>query len=245
LTDLAVERAFAAGCRVCYLGTTRSPTSVYLNCGFNWVSGGVMRRPAPDGDDYERSAFAPGQRALVRDASWGDLPGLACLAAQPSKLVMLDCPRGIASPTHAPLQRCVSNFPAIWYASAASDGAMYVLQSAAARHRVLGFGSLTRSAGRVAAHTAIVDVAVHDAYDDDEAAHLLRTLSTRARAIGCEALFAHVAASDERKMRWFDRAGFRPIARLPGQLRLTAGDVDVVVLRQAADHLPDEPRQHP
>ena len=47
---------------------------------------------------------------------------------------------------------------------------------------------------------------------------------------GIELLQAYVAASDLGKQEWFRRFGLKPLARLPGQLRLEGQAVDVLVL---------------
>ena len=45
-----------------------------------------------------------------------------------------------------------------------------------------------------------------------------------------ELLQAYVAASDLGKQEWFRRFGLKPLAGLPGQLRLEGQAVDVLVL---------------
>jgi len=217
LTERAVRLAFDSGCRVCYLGTTRSPRCVYLGCGFDWVSGGVMRRAARDHEEYERQAFAEDGGPVIRDAAWGDIAGLACLVAQPSDRVMHDWLRGIASISVAPMKRCVSNFPAVWYASANQGGVMRTLQDASP-HRVLGFGSLTRGHSALQQPHAVVDVTVHDRAE----AHgvtLVDDLVVQAGGQGITALSAYVPQGDTGKAKWFREAGFEVAATLPGQLQ--------------------------
>lgn len=218
LIDVVVDDSFAAGCRVCYLGTTRSSRCVYLNCGFDWVSGGVMRRAAAGAGGYESTAFGPGQVTSIRGATWGDLPGVACLVAQPLGCAVIDYPRGLLSPRHAAMERCVSNFPAVWYDVSDHGGAMCVL-TGDRPHRVLGFGSLTLGSGPGRRHHAIIDVATHDHYAVD-AEPMIAWLTDRAVRIGVRTLQAQVAAMDEDKADWFRCAGFDRVAELPDQLRV-------------------------
>ena len=53
---------------------------------------------------------------------------------------------------------------------------------------------------------------------------------SQAAGRGVELLQAYVAASDLGKQEWFRRFGLKPLARLPGQLRLEGQEVDVLVL---------------
>ena len=98
LTEGLVQRAWKAGCRVVYLGNTLRQLSVYEKIGFRRLYGAVMRRAAPGETEPEKEFFAPGQETTVRPATWGDLPGVACLMAQPMESLCLDFLRGLVSP---------------------------------------------------------------------------------------------------------------------------------------------------
>ena len=115
LTEGLVQLAWKAGCRVVYLGNTLRQVTVYEKIGFRRLYGAVMRRAAPGETEPEKEFFAPGQETTVRPATWGDLPGVACLMAQPMESLCLDFLRGLVSPRYAPPLRCVSNFTAVWY----------------------------------------------------------------------------------------------------------------------------------
>lgn len=216
LTDFCVQSSFETGCRVTYLGTTRSPRCVYLNCGFDWVSGGVMRRPAPGAEEVEAELFAANQSTTIREANWGDLPGVALLVAQPSDALVIDYPRGILSPSFASMGRCVSNFPVIWYDVANSGGTMCVL-SGDKPGRVLGFGSLTPGMGQGRRHLAVIEITTHDSYRN-QARRLMKWLSEKALQKRIQVLQAHVASHDQYKAELFHDAGFRPVAELDKQL---------------------------
>lgn len=228
LTNLVVNVAFEAGCKVCFLGATRDPKSVYLRCGFHWWNGGVMRRVAEMGSDVESYLFAANQRVSVRDANWGDLPGVSCLAIQPLESRVIDYPRGLLSGKYVDLQRCVSNFPVVWYEVTGRGGSMSMLVGEAA-HRILGFGTLTPGPGPGQSHQAIIDVITHDNYTQ-EADRILRDLFRKAARLPIQSVQSYVAASDDRKRGLLERFGMRALATLPDQLKIRDHLEDVVLL---------------
>jgi GNAT superfamily N-acetyltransferase len=230
LTERVVGHAFDAGCKVAYLGTTRSERCVYLNCGFDWVSGGVMRRPHADGSEGEVQFYTPAQQTRTREACWGDMPGLACLVAQPLESLVLDYAQGLVSPRYAAMSRCVSNFPVIWYDVQQRGGNMRVLVGEKA-HRILGFGSVTLGPGSIRKHTASVDLCLHDQYQA-AAPPLIDELVAEAKSSGVEFLYAHVAAIDRTKLQWLEAAGFRKVAELANDLQLDANQIDTLVLKR-------------
>src|SRR5262249_44315883 len=110
LTERVVQEAFRAGCRVAYLGNKPKPHSVYEKIGFVRIRGAMMRRAAEGHADCETNFYATGQAVTVRPAVWGDLPGVACLMAQPLDCLIVDYLRGLVSLRHVEPLRCVSNF---------------------------------------------------------------------------------------------------------------------------------------
>lgn len=230
LAGLVIEAALAhaqtAGCKVGLLGTARNPHNVYMHHGFAWATGTVMRRFFA-GADFEQMCFAPGQTAVVRAAHWGDLPGLTLLAAQPLTSVCLDYPRKLCSGRYRPAERCLSNFPVLWYDTAARGGLLAVL-AGAGNSRVFGFGSVTLPPAG-ATGPAVVEFSAHDHYTDKLPA-LLDHLLAGARTRGLARVEAFVPALDETKLAVLRAAGFAPSARLPGALPLASGAVDVVQL---------------
>ncbi len=231
LTDTVVELSFAAGCQVAYLGATRDPRCVYLRCGFQRWNGGVMRRAAPGSADFEVRYFAAEQTVSVREARWGDLPGLACFVVQPLDCLVLDYPRSLLSGKYVKLQRCVSNLPVVYDHVTDRGGAMCVLVGNAA-HRVLGFGTLTPEPGEARSHKAVIDVITYDHYDT-EADTIIKHLMSQARQRDIRTVQAYVASCDTKKAVWFKRSGLRPVTKLPGQLCVGGKMLDVVVLEEA------------
>ncbi len=231
LAGQAIERALAlaedAGCRVCLLGTTMRPRNVYHEHGFAWHNGAVMRR-APGNDTFEQTYFAADQSVEIRKADWGDLPGLSLLLAQPLALGCLDYLRGLMSGNVSPLERCLSNFPVLWYATSAQDGAFSMLAEPVTG-RIFGFGTVTRAPGPARRHTATVDLAVHENYSAHMEA-LLAHLLDGCRKLGVQQAHAFVADGDRVKLDCLREQGFRDTARLPAALRLSGGFCDAVML---------------
>jgi GNAT superfamily N-acetyltransferase len=225
VTAAVVEVASAAGCRVAYLGSRADRREVYARAGFRPVSGVVMRRAVPPDSDPEAEFFAPGQRARVREVEWGDLPGFACLCAQPWPQVFFDYPRGLASGLHGRLDRCVSGFTVVREDVAARGGVMYVMAGEGA-HRVIGFGTLTPGPGWSQAHVGVLDLAIAESYQPFD---LARPLVAAAKSEGLSTLMAYVASSDALKRRWLQSLDLSPVTRLPGAVRTPEGVEDAEV----------------
>ncbi len=228
LTNAVTDLAFAAGCKVAYLGADQIPSCVYLKCGYSWHNGGVMRREASGCSECEQQVFSSGQETTIRSASWGDLPGLASLVVQTLDCCVIDYPRGYLSGKYVSLERCVSNFPNIYDQVVARGGVMEMLIGELP-HRVLGFGTVTPEPAPARDHLAILDVVAHDNYVD-ELPKLIDTLKNAARRLGIKTIQANVADHDQAKRQGLLRAGFQPIANLPGQLNIDGRKVDVTVL---------------
>lgn len=229
LTEGLVQRAWEAGCRVVYLGNSPRQDSVYEKIGFRRLFGAVMRRPAPGESEPEEDFFAPGQQATVRPANWGDLPGVACLMAQPMENLCLDFLRGLVSPRYAPPLRCVSNFTSLWYGVEAVGGSMLTLEGDGP-HRVLGLGTLTPGSAPLRGHSAVIDALAHDNYPQG-VRDLLHRLVETARQKGIALLQAYAAASDSAKVEHLRSVGLTPVATLPEAIRLNGRPVDVTLLQ--------------
>lgn len=229
LTEGLVQQAWEAGCRVVYLGNSPRQVSVYEKIGFRRLFGAVMRRPAPGETEPEKEFFAPGQQTSVRPANWGDLPGVACLMAQPMESLCLDFLRGLVSPRYAPPLRCVSNFTSLWYGVEALGGSMLTLEGEAP-HRVLGLGSITPGSAPLRGHCAVIDALAHDNYPQG-VDHLLAGLVERARQKGVAMLQAYAAATDSAKVEHFRSVGLTPVATMPEAIRLKGRPVDVTLLQ--------------
>jgi GNAT superfamily N-acetyltransferase/L-amino acid N-acyltransferase YncA len=225
--EFTLEQIKATGCAVCLLGTTRKPRNVYTQHGFAWQSGRVMRH-AFDPVDFEPKYFAAGQAVKIRPATWADLPGLTLLVTQPLATVCLDYPRGLLSGRYVSIERCLSNFPVVWYETVARGDRLSVL-TAPKTGRVLGFGSITRGPGAGRNHTAMVDFAAHDHYEA-QLPELLAHLLAGARELGVRHVQASIAAGDTAKLNCLRAAGFTAISHLSAALKLTRDSQDVILL---------------
>ena len=229
LTETMVQLAFHAGCRLCFLGNGGrvGQPAVYDRIGFA-RTGGIMRRPAPGFEAYERTLYAAGQPVSVRAACWGDLPGVAALVAQPLSTRVLDYQRGIGSAAVVPPARCVSAFTTVWYDTQSRGGVMRVLAGAGAS-RVLGFGTAAPGPAPLRNATAVVDLVTHDAYAG-HAGEVLAALTEDGRRLGAARAVAFVAEPDAAKRERFLAAGYRHAGSLPRDLTLGDRPTDVTVL---------------
>lgn len=228
--EVALQLARDAGCKVCLLGTARNPHNVYMHHGFAWENGTVMRRHF-DAPDFEGQCFVPGQPTAIRAAHWGDLPGVALLAAQPVATICLDYPRGLCSGRYLAAERCLSNFPVLWYDTSARGGLLAVL-AGPENSRVFGFGSVTLPANGTHPKTATVEFVAHDHYVSQLPA-LLEFLLNDCRQRAVRQVEAKVAAGDAAKLECLVAAGFTVTARQPAALKLTNGPMDVLLLSRA------------
>lgn len=234
LAGHAIERAVTlaadAGCRICLLGTTRTPRNVYQKHGFVWLNGAVMRRGF-GAEDFEKNYFEPNQPVSVRDASWGDLPGISLLLAEPMAAMCADFPRGLMSSRHSSLERCLSNFPILWYDTAARDGVLAML-TATDTGRIFGFGSVTRSPGPARRHTATIDFVAHDNYAPD-LPKLLEHLVDGCRRRGVQWAHAFVVEGDDLKLACLRESGFQNSARIRSAVKIAGAARDALVMERA------------
>lgn len=227
ITDAAAKFGYNAGCKVAYLGASRRPDSVYLKCGFQWWYGSVMRRAASPDVECETEIFKAGQTVVRRNASWGDMPGVACFALQPIGTFVIDYPRSLISVKYAESKFCVSNFPLVWYDLEARGGFLRVV-AVQDSHRILGFGTVTPERTPHRKHVAVLDVAIHDNYLS-QFDPLVSELIAQASDRGIDRLYAYLAAPDRLKAKALRTAGFRRLSKLTDQLRIQDAKYDVTI----------------
>jgi L-amino acid N-acyltransferase YncA len=156
------------------------------------------------------------------------LPGLTLFVAQPHPGVTLDYSRGLVSRTHRELERCLSNFPVLWYDTVAKGGLFAVL-GATGGGRIFGFGTVTRASGAARRHEATLEVCVHENYAERQS-ELFASLLAACRSRGVERVHAFVPAQNEAGLAAFKREKFIVTGRLPDALHLNNGPADVVTL---------------
>jgi GNAT superfamily N-acetyltransferase len=231
ITDVVTNFAFEAGCKAAFLGSNIRPDCVYLRAGYSYFNGGVMRRLAEDGEDLEATYFKRGQRAQVRHAEWGDLPGTGLLLIRPYEWVVGDYQRGFFSGRYTTQRRCVSNFPYVYYDIEDRKGVFMVL-TGDRRNRVLGMATVTPGRAAIQEHAAIVDFLSHKNYYRVLPHLLEKTLAFAAKTKGVEQVVAYVAQRDVAKADTLIHLGFREIGVLPRQLRHEQGEEDVHILHK-------------
>ena len=230
ITDALVSRAFAAGCRVVHLGNMPAGPSVYETIGFERLGGVFMRRPAVAGSEPEKDFFAAGQRASIRVANWGDLPGMVCLHAQPLNCALLNHRIGLVSRRFFQPTRAVGSFTVIAHAVESAQGVLLGLVGES-QHRVLGYGTLVPGPRPAQGHRAEIDICLHDAYAShgrEMVAHLIH----EGRKQNIEIFEAGLAETDSTKLEWFTSNGFCSVAQLQDRLLLRDRSVDILLLEK-------------
>jgi len=211
-----VQEGYGAGCRLAFLGNAPLPQgSVHERIGFVRIAGAMMRRAAPGCESYEETLFAPGQSTRIRETAWGDLPGLVCLISRLVQGLVVDYPRGLVSLGTVLPVRAVSNFTSVRCETKARSGSMLTL-AGESTHRVLGFGSLTPGPAPLRNRTGVIDLALHNAYDEKHR-EMIAGLVEEASQRSVQTIEAYVSEEDDHKAEWFLQAGFQPAATLPNQ----------------------------
>ncbi|MCH2211289.1 MAG: GNAT family N-acetyltransferase [Fuerstiella sp.] len=228
VTDAAVAYGFDAGCRIACLGSSRVRGNVYKRIGFEYLSGCIMCRSAGSEQHDDINLFASGQATKIRNANWGDMPGLVSLLTQSLPDTVLDYPRGLFSVKSADPVRCVSAFAAIHDQTRQRGGLMLTLASQSGS-RVFGFGSLTPGPSPGRTHQAVLDVAAHDRYSGS-LGEIIDRLRYEATQRGVEVLRAFVGTEESLKTSALTVAGFRPAGRLSDHFQLRNGAMDAIVL---------------
>ncbi|MCH2203784.1 MAG: GNAT family N-acetyltransferase [Fuerstiella sp.] len=228
VTNAAVNYGFEAGCKVACLGSSRLQGNVYERIGFEYLSGCIMHRSADSHKHDKTDFFAFGQATEIRNAVWGDMPGLVSLLTQPLPDTVIDYPRGLLSIKSADPLRCVSAFAVVHDQTKHRGGVMLTLASQN-HSRVFGFGALTPGPSPGRTHQAILDVAAHDRYCQ-HMGEIIDRLRHESIQRGVEVLRAYVAPEDSAKTSALTRAGFRPAARLPNHFQLRNSIVDAIIL---------------
>jgi len=229
VTQRVTDYFFNQGGRALYLGTGREESAwrVYQRIGFEWFHGGVMRNLPSQSDDFDEGYFATGQATSVRDAQWGDMPGVSALFTRPYGALAGDYGRGMFSVRYAEQGRCVSNFPHIYYDVIDKRGSCQVLVGQTP-HRVLGLASITPIDTAMRCHVGRLEILTHENFYEHGPA-LLRATAKAGRALGLQRAVAYVPAMDTARLQWMRDAGADKVGVLHGQVQLKDQLVDIEV----------------
>lgn len=225
VVEAALAQATAAGCAICLLGTATKPRNVYLQHGFEWQNGVVMNRKfgVPD---FEQAYFSAGQPASIRAVTWGDLPGFTLLVTQPLASVCLDYPRRLISGRYTTLARCLSNFPVVWYDTAARGGQLLIVAEPKCG-RIFGFGSVTRTSSVDRGNEATIEVVTHDNYTSS-LQPLAERLVVCAHGAGVTQVSAFASVDDAQKLACFREMGFEERGKIANALKTSGASSDVL-----------------
>ena len=230
LTNHLVQIAWKAGCRSIYLGNAIRQNTVYERIGFKRVSGAIMRCALPGQSDPEITFYAPGQPTTIRSTTWGHLPGVACLLAQPLNSLVVDFNRGLVSSRYISPLRCVSNFTVLWYDVQAQAGQIETLIGAVP-NRVLGLASLTPQPSPLRKHIGVIDGVTHDNYSAD-LTKLLERLVKNAQQKKIQLLQAYVSTTDLNKEESFKAIGLSTVTTFSKAILLDNKPITVKLMQR-------------
>jgi L-amino acid N-acyltransferase YncA len=155
------------------------------------------------------------------------MPGVSALFTRPYEALAGDYGRGMFSVRYADQERCVSNFPHIYYDVLARAGSCQVLIGRTA-HRVLGLASITPIDAGARRHVGQLEVMTHENLHAHGPA-LLQATAKAGRARGMQRAVAYVPTMDTAKRQWLRDAGATKVGVLHGQVQLKDQSVDVEV----------------
>ena len=218
-----VEDFTRAGGLALYLCTTNPHAGrLYEGCGFDYLVGDGMRYLAPGAGDFDRDYLGGGGPAVVRDATWADLPRAAVLYNHPE-------PRWIVKDW---LSRCFrdtryeSHFLKTFRRLEGGRGLCLALENAGGR--LVGLATVERRDTFAEQHTAVLSFRVAPAFMSRSAA-LLGAAVERCTALGIAVLNVYAADCDADQKQLLEEAGFAEEARFRDRLRAGDGYVDLVV----------------
>ena len=218
-----VEDFTRAGGLALYLCTTNPHAGrLYESRGFRYLVGDGMRYLAPGSGEFDRDYLGGGGPAVVRDATWADLPGAAALFNHPE-------PRWIVKDS---LSRCFhdtryeSHFLKTFRRLEGGRGVCVALENAAGR--LVGLATAERRDTFAEQHTAVLSFRVAPTFTSRSAA-LLGAAVERSAALGISVIHVHAADCDEDQKQLLQGAGFAEEARFRDRLRVGGGFVDLVV----------------
>ncbi len=218
-----VEDFTRAGGLALYLCTTNPHAGLlYESRGFRYFVGDGMRYLAPEAGDFDRDYLGGGGPAVVREATWADLPRAAVLYNHPE-------PRWIVKDW---ISRCFrdtryeSHFLKTFRRLEGGRGVCLALENAAGR--LVGLATAERRDTFAEQHTAVLSFRVAPAFANRSAA-LLGAAVERSEALGIAVLHVHAADCDTDQKQLLEEAGFAEEARFRDRLRAGDGYVDLVV----------------
>jgi ribosomal protein S18 acetylase RimI-like enzyme len=216
-----------------YLGTVNPDAlRIYERLGFTTYSG-IVRRALVGGardreETFDASYFRAAGPTSVREATWGDHPGISALYFAPNDTVLLDAPTGKFASRVSPQTSCVGHLPPIWESTVGRAGLLAVLETD--DRRIVGTVALHRRAPPPVARRAILDFCLAPGVDRSD--QLLDFALARAGRQGLTSLAAYVCDRDESKAVALVSAGFRHVATIPRALEVDGEELGLRVFQR-------------
>lgn len=230
LSNYAIKTFELEGGKCLQLGTG-SPIAhhLYKKCGFQDYNGQIMRWLADDGkrQDFDQLLFVDSGKAMIREASWGDIPKVGYLYSLPNHPWFIkDYREGIFShPTITPI-RFFSIFAQMILRVEASQGLLLMLESPS--KWVVGIASLLPVDPKNQRQVKILDYFVHPHYFH-QVTELLETVIEAAKARETDVIRVNVTSNDTNKKEYAVEVGFNLEATLRNQFKVGGQHFDLEI----------------
>tara|TARA_Y100001960_G_scaffold329464_1_gene420889 strand:- start:352 stop:1533 length:1182 start_codon:yes stop_codon:yes gene_type:complete len=221
-----------------YLCTTNPVAGrMYENCGFSYLVGDGMRYLTREAGDFDAGYLAKTGAASVRQAHWGDLPGVSALF----------CHREPAWEIKEYLSHCFKDtrfeghFMRLMRRIEEDRGVIQILENDC--KRVVGCVIVERLPTFHQQHVAHLSIRVAPDYGR-HSCELLDAAVDCAHQIGISILQSYVAECDADAKDVLAAASFTEEAVLRGRLRTTDGFTDLAVYSRILSEVPPQHSQH-
>ena len=238
LMQALIDEFESGGGQALYL-CTRNPHAgtLYEQLGFEYLTGDGMRRITPSVTAFDDSYLGAHGTAIIRDASWADLPRAAVLYNHPEPRWMIK----------DPITHCYQNtryerhFVDMRVELAATGGASLVL--AAPEERLVGLSAFIPGHSFFDQHVATMGFRTAPAYVK-QAGELLAATIARAETHGVRDLRIPIADGDDDQYNLLAQAGFTLLSRIADGLRDDQGWRDLLWMTcRTTHHMPPTRKQ--
>jgi N-acetylglutamate synthase-like GNAT family acetyltransferase len=188
------------GCMAVYLGVSPGTTAAdfYKALGFKRYKGVVMRFLLCSEAQFEKDYFGKCADVKVRQATWGDFPGIQGLMTYPCGMYTIDFQKNIFSSKYIEPTKFLSVFPEMMKTFAKHGGFANVLV-AGHKENIVGFAHINRLPGEAQRHIAEFDFYVHDCFID-KAELLVQTTIKESACLGLNKIYCYCLNCDKIKL---------------------------------------------
>ncbi len=211
------------GGKALYLCTTNPIAGhLYERHGFWYHVGDGMRYLAPEAQDFDDTYWSYCGRALVREATWGDLPELSALYNHPEPNWMI---KDHLTQSYSET-RYESHFVKIMRRIEDGRGAYFVLENPDGH--VVGAAAMERANTFVEQHVATLVFRATIEYEE-QVGELLDAVAERAVSLSIRTLQIPIAECDRNQCKLAELTGFTEEACLKDRLRSREGYTDLLI----------------